>query len=164
MNRPSVHTVCQFIFIFYKSGRYDLLCNSLYNATYRKQNKTKKEKQYKWNCTKQHRAINNPYNNIFHIFEVFPLPNPGDPPSVRSQLLLEGDWASFILDFFVFLFWVWLIKLCLLKNNVGGLVLCSGFLSNWQQDWEKQKIRFGKLFTYNQPSGLGCFWSNKTFV
>lgn len=24
-------------FIFYKSGRYDLLCNSLYNATYRKQ-------------------------------------------------------------------------------------------------------------------------------
>lgn len=47
MNRPSVHTVCQFIFIFYKSGRYDLLCNSLYNATYRKQNKTTTKKKKK---------------------------------------------------------------------------------------------------------------------
>lgn len=160
MNRPSVHTVCQFIFIFYKSGRYDLLCNSLYNATYRKQNKTttkKKRKQYKWNCTKQHRAINNPYNNnIFHIFEVFPLPNPGDPPSVRSQLLLEGDWASFILRLFFF-FWVWLIKLCLLKKMSGVSCSVAGFYQIGNRTEKNKRQRFGKLFTYNQPSGLGCF-------
>lgn len=94
------------LFLFF-INQEDMICYVTACTMQHTENKTttkKKRKQYKWNCTKQHRAINNPYNNnIFHIFEVFPLPNPGDPPSVRSQLLLEGDWASFILRLFIFL-------------------------------------------------------------
>lgn len=37
--------------------------------TENKQTNKKTKKNTNQNCTKQHWAINNPYNNIFHIFD-----------------------------------------------------------------------------------------------
>lgn len=63
--------------------------------TEKQKNKLKQNKKYKSNCTKQHWAVNNPYNNnIFHIFDwkfILCQNPPLDLPSVKSQLLLEGD-------------------------------------------------------------------------
>lgn len=68
-----------------------MICYVTACTTQHTENKIK-IKQYKLNCTKQHWAVNNPCNNISHFcLEVLPTPVDLHLPSVRSQLLLEGD-------------------------------------------------------------------------
>lgn len=106
LKHHSVHTVSLFFIFFYKSGRYDLLCNSLYNATYRKENNTNE------NCTKQHWAEIT--QRIFFTFLIGSFVRQTSDFHHLDHRSLQRDRAS--------------IKMvCALKK-------CSFFLLNWQQD------------------------------